>query len=116
MSSTPASLKTVGGIPFAPTLVSEVGDVDARVIAWTAYLGAMPTARGFATWSSALSRASAGRVAALNYLIHTRSRRRFTRPWRRSSQECRVEEVRATSLRPYVAGVDNEPTQETARL
>jgi drug/metabolite transporter (DMT)-like permease len=54
-------------IPFAPTRVSEVGDGDARAIGWTAYLGAMPTALGFATWSYALSRASA--VAALNYLI-----------------------------------------------
>jgi uncharacterized membrane protein len=62
-----ASLKTVASIPFAPTLVSEVGDGDARAIGWTAYLGAMPTALGFATWSYALSRASA--VAALNYLI-----------------------------------------------
>jgi drug/metabolite transporter (DMT)-like permease len=60
-------LKTVASIPFAPTLVSEVGDGDARATGWTAYLGAMPTALGFATWSYALSRASA--VAALNYLI-----------------------------------------------
>jgi drug/metabolite transporter (DMT)-like permease len=67
MSSPSASLKTVATIPFAPTLVSEVGDGDARAIASTAYLGAMPTALGFATWSYALSRASA--VAALNYLI-----------------------------------------------
>lgn len=29
----------------------------------------MPTALGFMTWSFALSRASAGHVAALNYLI-----------------------------------------------
>jgi drug/metabolite transporter (DMT)-like permease len=33
------------------------------------YLGTMPTALGFATWSFALRRANAGHVASLNYLI-----------------------------------------------
>ena len=60
---------TLASTPFAPTLASEIAGGNARAITWTAYLGAMPTALGFATWSFALSRASAGRVAALNYLI-----------------------------------------------
>jgi drug/metabolite transporter (DMT)-like permease len=33
------------------------------------YLGAVPTALGFATWSFALRRTSAGRMASFNYLI-----------------------------------------------
>jgi len=60
---------TVATLPFAPALVSQTVDGGAHAIAWTAYLGAMPTALGFATWSFALRRASAGRVASLNYLI-----------------------------------------------
>jgi drug/metabolite transporter (DMT)-like permease len=58
---------TVACLPFAPTLVREAAGTGG--LAWLVYLGAMPTALGFATWSFALSRASAGRVAALNYLI-----------------------------------------------
>ena len=58
---------TITCVPFAPTLLDEAGHVSG--LAWIVYLGAMPTALGFATWSFALSRASAGRVASLNYLI-----------------------------------------------
>ena len=58
---------TVVCMPFAPTLLRQADHLSA--LAWVAYLGAMPTALGFATWSFALSRASAGRVASLNYLI-----------------------------------------------
>ncbi len=61
---------TVACLPFAPALASEAASGgSARALAWTAYLGAMPTALGFVTWSFALKRASAGRVASLNYLI-----------------------------------------------
>jgi drug/metabolite transporter (DMT)-like permease len=58
---------TAACIPFAPALAGQAGRASA--LAWLVYLGAMPTALGFATWSFALSRASAGRVASLNYLI-----------------------------------------------
>jgi drug/metabolite transporter (DMT)-like permease len=58
---------TIACLPFAPTLASQ--STSASALAWLVYLGAMPTALGFATWSFALSRASAGRVASLNYLI-----------------------------------------------
>jgi drug/metabolite transporter (DMT)-like permease len=60
---------TIVCLPFAPTLVSELDDAGATAIGWTVYLGVAPTAIGFATWSYALRRASAGRVASLNYLI-----------------------------------------------
>jgi drug/metabolite transporter (DMT)-like permease len=56
-------------LPFAPALAREAADGGAEAIAWTLYLGAFPTALGFATWSFALRRAAAGRVASLNYLI-----------------------------------------------
>ena len=58
---------TIACIPFARTLATQANGV--ADLAWLVYLGAMPTALGFATWSFALSRASAGRVASLNYLI-----------------------------------------------
>ncbi len=60
---------TVACLPFTATLASEATGAHANALAWTAYLGAMPTALGFATWSFALRRGNVGRVAALNYLI-----------------------------------------------
>lgn len=60
---------TVACLPFAPVLASEAPRAGVSAIAWTVYLGAVPTALGFATWSFALRRTSAGRTASLNYLI-----------------------------------------------
>jgi drug/metabolite transporter (DMT)-like permease len=60
---------TVVCLPFAPTLVGEVGDAGATGIGWMVYLGIAPTAVGFATWAYALRRMSAGRLASLAYLI-----------------------------------------------
>jgi drug/metabolite transporter (DMT)-like permease len=54
------AVATVTCLPFAPGLASDVGDARAGAIAWTIYLGAVPTALGFATWSFALRRTSAG--------------------------------------------------------
>jgi len=54
-------------LPFAPALVH--GSGSPRALAWTVYLGLVPTAVGFAAWSFALRRTSAGRMAALAYLI-----------------------------------------------
>lgn len=60
---------TIACLPFTPTLVSDVGDAGTGALLWTVYLGAIPTALGFATWSFALGRQSAGRMASLTYLI-----------------------------------------------
>lgn len=62
------AVATVACLPFAPGLVSDAGRAGASAIAWTVYLGAVPTALGFATWSFALRRTSAGRTASLTYL------------------------------------------------
>jgi drug/metabolite transporter (DMT)-like permease len=59
---------TVSCLPFAPQLVSQAGSADPGAIGWTIYLGAIPTALGFATWSFALRRTSAGRLGSLTYL------------------------------------------------
>jgi drug/metabolite transporter (DMT)-like permease len=60
---------TVACLPFAPTLAGEASRAAPSALVWTLYLGAFPTALGFATWSFALSRGAAGRTGSLNYLI-----------------------------------------------
>jgi drug/metabolite transporter (DMT)-like permease len=59
---------TIACLPFAPMLATEAANADAGTIAWIVYLGAVPTALGFATWGFALRRTSAGRMGSLTYL------------------------------------------------
>ena len=63
------SAATVACLPFAPTLATDAANADASAIGWMIYLGVMPTALGFATWSFALRRTSAGRMGSILYLI-----------------------------------------------
>jgi len=60
---------TIALLPFAPSLVTETPRAGIPAIAWMIYLGAFPTALGFATWSFALRRTTAGRMGSLTYLI-----------------------------------------------
>jgi drug/metabolite transporter (DMT)-like permease len=63
---------TIGAIaclPFAPTLVDEVGHASGSAIRWTVYLGLVPTALAFTTWAYALSHTTAGRMGATTYLV-----------------------------------------------
>jgi len=60
---------TIACLPFAPTLASEASSAGAAAIAWTIYLGLVPTALGFAMWSFALRRTSAGRMGSITYLV-----------------------------------------------
>ena len=60
---------TIACLPFAPNLVADAAKAGAGAIGWTVYLGAGPTALGFATWAIALKRTTAGRMASLTYLI-----------------------------------------------
>jgi drug/metabolite transporter (DMT)-like permease len=60
---------TIVCLPFAPRLASETTDAGASTLGWVIYLGLVPTALGFVTWAFALNRTSAGRMAALAYLI-----------------------------------------------
>lgn len=55
-------------LPFAPALVSELGDASGHDLLWLAYLGIFPTAIGFTTWSYALQRITAGQAASTTYL------------------------------------------------
>ncbi len=56
-------------LPFGPQLVREVGDAPLGDIGWVVFLGVVPTAIGFSTWSYALKRLSAGQVASTTYLV-----------------------------------------------
>lgn len=63
---------TIGAIvclPFAPTLVDELGSASAATIWWVVYLAAFPTALGFTTWAFALRRTSAGKMGATVYVV-----------------------------------------------
>jgi drug/metabolite transporter (DMT)-like permease len=60
---------TVVCLPFAPTLIADLDGGGLAPIAWILYLGLVPTALGFATYSYALRRVPAGRLASLAYLI-----------------------------------------------
>src|SRR5215218_2539040 len=59
----------VACLPFGPALIREAGDASASALAWTAYLGIVPTAIGFTTWAYALKRTSAGKMGATTYLV-----------------------------------------------
>ncbi len=56
-------------VPFAPQLAGELGDASPSAIAWSIYLGVVPTAIAFTTWAYALSRTTAGRMASASYLV-----------------------------------------------
>lgn len=56
-------------LPYGPSLVQQLGHASLRDIAVLVYLGVFPTAIGFSTWSYALKRLDAGKVAATTYLV-----------------------------------------------
>lgn len=63
---------TVGAVlclPFAPSLVREMGAADGGDVLWLVYLGVFPTAIGFSTWAYAIKRLSTGQVASSTYLV-----------------------------------------------
>ncbi|MEU6699974.1 DMT family transporter [Pseudonocardia sp. NPDC046786] len=60
---------TVALLPFLPALLGELATAPAGALAGTVYLGVFPTAIAFLTWGYALSRTSAGRLAAATYAV-----------------------------------------------
>ena len=56
-------------LPFAPQLVRQLGHTSGSALAWTIYLGAVPTAIGFSTWAYALARTDAGKLGSTTYLV-----------------------------------------------
>jgi drug/metabolite transporter (DMT)-like permease len=51
--------------------VQNIKDSGFTAIGWTVYLGIFPTAFGFAMWTFALRRTSAGRMGTTIYLVPT---------------------------------------------
>jgi len=60
---------TLACLPFAPSLIDQLGGAHGGSIAWMIYLGVFPTGIAFTTWAFALSRTTAGRMGALTYLV-----------------------------------------------
>jgi drug/metabolite transporter (DMT)-like permease len=60
---------TLACLPFLPALVGDVARSHPPAVWWVIYLGAMPTALGFMTWTFALRRSSAGRTGSFLYLV-----------------------------------------------
>lgn len=56
-------------LPYAPSLIHQVQAASLKDLLVLAYLGIFPTAIGFSTWSYALKRLDAGKVAATTYLV-----------------------------------------------
>ncbi|HXD66436.1 MAG TPA: DMT family transporter [Solirubrobacteraceae bacterium] len=56
-------------LPFAPALVRQLSHVSAPALAWTIYLGLVPTAIGFSTWAYALARTDAAKLGSTTYLV-----------------------------------------------
>jgi drug/metabolite transporter (DMT)-like permease len=56
-------------LPFAPELVRQLGHTSGSALAWTLYLGVVPTAIGFSTWAYALARTDAGKLGSTTYLV-----------------------------------------------
>jgi drug/metabolite transporter (DMT)-like permease len=56
-------------LPFAPSMINDFQRAPTSSLAWTVYLGVVPTALGFATWAYALARTSAGRMGSTTYLV-----------------------------------------------
>ncbi len=60
---------TLACLPFAPTMVGELGSAPGSSVRWMVYLGLVPTALAFTTWAYALSQTTAGRMGATTYLV-----------------------------------------------
>jgi drug/metabolite transporter (DMT)-like permease len=63
---------TIGAVvclPFAPSLVSELGEAPASSVGWLVYLGVFPTAIAFTTYAYALKHMSASSLGVTTYLV-----------------------------------------------
>ncbi len=64
-----SAVGAVACLPFAGQLVSDLGSASAQDWGGVVYLGLLPTAVGFWTWSYALSHMPAGRLSATTYIV-----------------------------------------------
>lgn len=69
MTWTGAIAGAVALLPFLPSLVTELATAPATAVAGVVYLGVFPTGIAFLTWGYALTRTTAGKLAATTYAI-----------------------------------------------
>jgi drug/metabolite transporter (DMT)-like permease len=69
MTFTACAMGAVCCLPWAGTLIDELGSAPTGSIAGIVYLGAVPTALAFSTWAYALSRMDAGKLGVTTYLV-----------------------------------------------
>jgi drug/metabolite transporter (DMT)-like permease len=69
VTATACAIGAVCCLPWAPTLVGELGDAAGSSIAGMVYLGVVPTAIAFSTWAYALRRMDAGKLGVTTYLV-----------------------------------------------
>jgi drug/metabolite transporter (DMT)-like permease len=63
------TIGAVSCLPYAGTLVHDLGHTGTSTVVWTIYLGVAPTAIGFVTWAYALARTTAGKMGSTTYLV-----------------------------------------------
>ena len=63
------TIGAVACLPYAGSLVSEVGDAPASSIAWLVYLGVFPTAIAFTTYAFALQHMTASSLGVTTYIV-----------------------------------------------
>jgi drug/metabolite transporter (DMT)-like permease len=66
---TACAIGAVCVLPWAGTLVGELGRATAGPVAGMVYLGVVPTALAFSTWAYALKRMDAGKLGVTTYLV-----------------------------------------------
>ena len=69
VTSTACAMGAVCCLPWAGTLIGELGSAPAGSIAGVVYLGAVPTALAFSTWAFALGRMDAGKLSVTTYVV-----------------------------------------------
>jgi drug/metabolite transporter (DMT)-like permease len=69
MTFTACAMGAVCCLPWAGTLIDDLGSAPTGSIAGIVYLGAVPTALAFSTWAYALSRMDAGKLGVTTYLV-----------------------------------------------
>jgi drug/metabolite transporter (DMT)-like permease len=69
VTATACAMGAVCCLPWAGTLVDELGTAPGGSIAGIVYLGAVPTALAFSTWAYALGRMDAGKLGVTTYVV-----------------------------------------------
>jgi drug/metabolite transporter (DMT)-like permease len=69
VTATACAMGAVCCLPWAGTLVDELGSAPTGSIAGIVYLGAVPTALAFSTWAYALGRMDAGKLGVTTYVV-----------------------------------------------